>query len=133
MHPIYKKTVRTLLSNVLSKWTCDEPPMLKVPPFPKYPCVSTLTSCGFLSTPLTAKYWIVAATGAKGKSSPFKTHIMATLNVTPDSFSDGSLHNTTSSASEYVTTSVESGADIINVGRYSTRLHAEFCVRGRRD
>ena len=126
VHPIYKKTIRALLSNVLSKRTCDEPPMLKVLPFPKYPCVSTLTSYGFLSTPSTAKYWIVAATGAKGKSSSSKTHIMATLNVTPDSFSDGSLHNTTSSALEYVTTSVESGADIIDVGGYSTRPHAEF-------
>ena len=51
---------------------------------------------------------------------------MATLNVTPDSFSDGSLHNEVSTALEYVTTSVESGADIIDVGGRSTRPHVEF-------
>lgn len=46
---------------------------------------------------------------------------MATLNVTPDSFSDGGEHNTTATAMKYVQTSVAAGADVIDVGGYSTR------------
>ena len=126
VHPTYRKTVRTLFSDVLSRRTSDELPMLKVIPFPKYPCTSTSTPYGLTSAPSTAKYWIVAATGTKGKSGPSKTHIMATLNVTPDSFSDGSLHNEVPTALEYVTTSVESGADIIDVGGCSTRPHVKL-------
>jgi dihydroneopterin aldolase/2-amino-4-hydroxy-6-hydroxymethyldihydropteridine diphosphokinase/dihydropteroate synthase len=46
---------------------------------------------------------------------------MATLNVTPDSFSDGSEHDTLPTASAYAKESVSSGADIIDIGGYSTR------------
>jgi dihydroneopterin aldolase / 2-amino-4-hydroxy-6-hydroxymethyldihydropteridine diphosphokinase / dihydropteroate synthase len=46
---------------------------------------------------------------------------MATLNVTPDSFSDGGLHLTTSKAVAYALDAVAEGADIIDVGGFSTR------------
>jgi dihydroneopterin aldolase/2-amino-4-hydroxy-6-hydroxymethyldihydropteridine diphosphokinase/dihydropteroate synthase len=51
---------------------------------------------------------------------------MATLNVTPDSFSDGLDHTTLSAALNYATTSVVAGADIIDVGGYSTRPGAAY-------
>ena len=51
---------------------------------------------------------------------------MATLNVTPDSFSDGSEHNTLSTALDYVRNAIDAGADIIDIGGYSTRPNAEF-------
>lgn len=117
VHPIYGKTVKTLLNNVLSQQACDDWPMLKVLPFPKYPCATTPTLCGFISVPSTAKYWTVASTNSKGRPGPPKTHIVATLHVTPDSSSDGAV--------EYVATSVESGADIISISGYPTRPGAE--------
>ena len=46
---------------------------------------------------------------------------MATLKVTPDSFSDGSQHNILSVAITYTTTAVTSGVNIIDTGGYSTR------------
>jgi len=51
---------------------------------------------------------------------------MATLNATPDSFSDGSLNNTLPAALSYSVTSVHAGADIIDIGGYSTRPGATF-------
>jgi dihydroneopterin aldolase/2-amino-4-hydroxy-6-hydroxymethyldihydropteridine diphosphokinase/dihydropteroate synthase len=51
---------------------------------------------------------------------------MATLNATPDSFSDGSVNNTLSAALTYSATSVRAGADIIDIGGYSTRPGAAF-------
>jgi dihydroneopterin aldolase / 2-amino-4-hydroxy-6-hydroxymethyldihydropteridine diphosphokinase / dihydropteroate synthase len=51
---------------------------------------------------------------------------MATLNVTPDSFSDGSDHTTLSAALAYTTTSAAAGADIVDVGGYSTRPGAAY-------
>jgi len=49
---------------------------------------------------------------------------MATLNTTPDSFSDGSVHNSLPAAISYACTSVVAGADIIDIGGYSTRPRA---------
>lgn len=51
---------------------------------------------------------------------------MATVNVTPDSFSDGDVHSTLSAALSYVSSSIAAGATIIDVGGYSTRPGAEF-------
>ncbi len=51
---------------------------------------------------------------------------MATLNVTPDSFSDGSNYTTLSNALAHVAQAISSGADIIDVGGYSTRPGADF-------
>jgi dihydroneopterin aldolase/2-amino-4-hydroxy-6-hydroxymethyldihydropteridine diphosphokinase/dihydropteroate synthase len=46
---------------------------------------------------------------------------MAILNVTPDSFSDGSDHTTLPAALAYAASSATAGADIVDVGGYSTR------------
>lgn len=51
---------------------------------------------------------------------------MATLNVTPYSFSDGAKHNVLSAALSYAASSVAAGATIIDIGGYSTRPGAAF-------
>jgi dihydroneopterin aldolase/2-amino-4-hydroxy-6-hydroxymethyldihydropteridine diphosphokinase/dihydropteroate synthase len=51
---------------------------------------------------------------------------MAALNVTPDSFSDGSDYTTLSAALDYATSSAAAGADMIDVGGYSTRPGAAY-------
>jgi dihydropteroate synthase len=51
---------------------------------------------------------------------------MATLNVTPDSFSDGAMHNTIDTATGYVEEALKKGAEIIDIGGYSTRPGAAF-------
>ncbi|MEI9907981.1 MAG: dihydropteroate synthase [Actinomycetota bacterium] len=54
-----------------------------------------------------------------------RTLVMGILNVTPDSFSDGGLYASTSSAIERGLVMVEEGADIIDVGGESTRPNSE--------
>jgi len=51
--------------------------------------------------------------------------IMAILNVTPDSFSDGGRFNSLTSSMQQVDLLVEEGADIIDIGGESTRPFAE--------
>lgn len=103
--------------------------MNKVIPFPQYP-VSLATRSEILAeynVPLTATYWTFPASSSSvQRSRPSKTYIMATLNATPDSFSDGSVHNTIPTALSYATSSISQGADIIDIGGYSTRPNAEF-------
>ncbi len=50
-----------------------------------------------------------------------KTYIMGILNVTADSFFDGGLYNTPSSALEHTKKMISEGADIIDIGAQSTR------------
>jgi dihydropteroate synthase len=54
-----------------------------------------------------------------------KTYIMGVLNVTPDSFSDGSLYFDISAAIERAHRMAEEGADIIDIGGESTRPGSE--------
>lgn len=60
-----------------------------------------------------------------------QTYIMATLNTTPDSFSDGGDHlhtpnaPQTSPALQYARDSLAKGAHVLDVGGYSTRPRAE--------
>lgn len=54
-----------------------------------------------------------------------RTYLMGILNVTPDSFSDGGLFNTTSAALAQAQAMVDAGADIIDIGGQSTRPGAE--------
>lgn len=49
------------------------------------------------------------------------TLMMGILNVTPDSFSDGGQFNTVEKAKEQALRLIEDGADIIDIGGYSTR------------
>lgn len=47
--------------------------------------------------------------------------VMGIVNVTPDSFSDGGLHATTTQAIEHSHQLIEDGADILDIGGESTR------------
>lgn len=51
---------------------------------------------------------------------------MGTLNFTPDSFSDGSTNNSIPAALSYARSAVAGGADIIDIGGYSTRPGAAY-------
>jgi dihydropteroate synthase len=63
----------------------------------------------------------------RGKSFDWgtRTYLMAVLNVTPDSFSDGGQFNTLETAIAQATLLVESGADILDIGGQSTRPQAD--------
>lgn len=50
-----------------------------------------------------------------------KPKVMGILNLTPDSFSDGGLYNTEKAALQHVEEMLEEGADIIDIGGYSSR------------
>ena len=50
-----------------------------------------------------------------------QSYVMGILNVTPDSFSDGSKFNTLEKAIEHAREMIEAGAAIIDVGGESTR------------
>ena len=54
-----------------------------------------------------------------------RTHIMAILNVTPDSFSDGGRFFDAETAVKHAIAMVEDGADILDVGGESTRPGAD--------
>lgn len=56
---------------------------------------------------------------------PGQTRVMAVINVTPDSFSDGGLSLDASSAVEAAVAAVEAGAALIDLGAVSTRPGAE--------
>lgn len=49
------------------------------------------------------------------------TYVMGILNVTPDSFSDGGLHNSVDKAVEHALRMEAEGADMIDIGGESTR------------
>lgn len=51
--------------------------------------------------------------------------IMGILNVTPDSFSDGGLHNDPERAVQHALTMVQDGASVIDIGGESTRPGAQ--------
>ena len=50
-----------------------------------------------------------------------RCHYMGIVNVTPDSFSDGGLHDSAASAIRHALRLVEDGADVIDIGGESTR------------
>jgi dihydropteroate synthase len=54
-----------------------------------------------------------------------KTLVMAILNVTPDSFSDGGKFNSLDSALKHTEKFIAEGADIIDIGGESTRPNAD--------
>ncbi len=51
--------------------------------------------------------------------------IMGIVNVTPDSFSDGSAHFSTDAATDHALKLIEEGADILDIGGESTRPGAD--------
>ncbi|KAF9491526.1 Dihydropteroate synthase [Pleurotus eryngii] len=126
VHPVQRKTVRSLLEFLPS----SDPPMERVIPFPKYPTTESGDTPNetLFSVPSTLTHWTypILTQPSPPNSKPRKTHVMATLNTTPDSFSDGSDHTAPLSAIAYVESSVAAGADIIDIGGYSTKPGAAF-------
>src|SRR5437868_1587596 len=61
-----------------------------------------------------------------------RTLIMGVLNVTPDSFSDGGLYNTTEKAVERALEIESEGADILDIGGESTRPSGKSYGEGER-
>ncbi len=53
-----------------------------------------------------------------------KGHLMAVINVTPDSFSDGGLHHSTDLALHHARRCIDEGAAIIDIGGESTKPNA---------
>ncbi|KIM41558.1 hypothetical protein M413DRAFT_445532 [Hebeloma cylindrosporum] len=125
IHPVLKKTVAILLQDIYDP---TGRPMNKVLPIPRYPISPTLSSpySSIPPVPETLTHWTYPSDPSMRTSYTRKTHIMATLNVTPDSFSDGAKHDALPAALQYVSSSVAAGATIIDVGGYSTRPGAAF-------
>jgi dihydroneopterin aldolase / 2-amino-4-hydroxy-6-hydroxymethyldihydropteridine diphosphokinase / dihydropteroate synthase len=126
IHPLLKKTVRSLLAEVFDP--C-EIPMKKVIPFPRLPVSSW--DCPYSKidpVPATLTHWTYASNISLRKKMKGKVHtnVMATLNVTPDSFSDGGLRNALPAAITYIQESVAAGATIVDVGGFSSRPGAAF-------
>ncbi|KAF9653694.1 Dihydropteroate synthase [Thelephora ganbajun] len=118
--PTFKRPIKQLLDNLIDTPRAGIAPMRRVIPFPRYPLLNS-SSGPKGSIPSTAAYWTLTSAG----ESIGKTYIMATLNATPDSFSDGSTNNELPAALEYTSQSIAAGADIIDVGGCSTRPHAK--------
>ncbi len=63
-----------------------------------------------------------------------KPKIMGILNITPDSFFDGGLYNTEKKVDHQVTSMIEDGMDILDVGGYSSRPGAkEISINEEKD
>ncbi|KAN0139207.1 hypothetical protein V8E53_002708 [Lactarius tabidus] len=107
VHPLLHKPIHEILSDVLRASPVGTPAMIKVIPFPAYPrlvdCAPPVASVP--DVPHTITYWTfppAAPDIPHGQvSQPRHTRLMATLNVTPDSFSDGGEHTTLSTALAY--------------------------------
>lgn len=120
IHPVLRKSVSSLLKQVVRP---DAPPMNQVLPWPQFPSGAPSVHPRELMIPKTLAHWTYSSSATGGTR---KTHVMATLNVTPDSFSDGAKHNVLSAALTYASSSVAAGATIIDIGGYSTRPGAAF-------
>ena len=128
VHPTTGLTISQLFTSLIAAQPAGTSPMYKVTPFPLYPhdAPKDTTFSYIQPVPKTLTYWKFSADGTPSSNGfSWKTYIMATLNATPDSFSDGSDHNTVSTALEYAISSVRHGADIIDIGGYSTRPGAQ--------
>ncbi|KAL4269233.1 DHPS family protein [Pleurotus pulmonarius] len=126
VHPVQRKTIQTLLELLPP----SDPPMERVIPFPKDPSSESGDTHNktLSSVPSTSTHWTypIPTHPPPPNAKPRKTHVMATLNTTPDSFSDGSDHNAPPSAIAYVESSVLAGASIVDIGGYSTKPGAAF-------
>ncbi len=65
------------------------------------------------------------ATGVAGLPDPGRCLVVAVINVTPDSFSDGGLHLSADAAVRHGLALLDEGADVLDVGGESTRPGAE--------
>ncbi|KAL1948520.1 hypothetical protein VTO73DRAFT_12595 [Trametes versicolor] len=130
--PTTGKTVEESLSALMAQPSAD-PIMYKVLPFPRYPLPNhegerPAHMSKIRPVPPTATYWSfpVSSHASSSRPPPRKTYIMATLNATPDSFSDGSAHYSLPDALSYANSAVADGANIIDIGGYSTRPGAAY-------
>ena len=138
VHPLLRKPIHEMLSDVLNaSSSVGSPVMIKVMPFPTYPHSTGHTApppppvANVPEVPHTHTYWKFpparsAVPAGQVLSTPRRTRLMATLNVTPDSFSDGSDHVELSAALNYVRSSAAAAADIVDIGGYSTRPGAAY-------
>ncbi|KAA1471926.1 Dihydropteroate synthase, partial [Dentipellis sp. KUC8613] len=131
VHPVLDKPIQNLLHDLLhtNPSGTPTPAMCKVTPFPRYPFTPEPDKPEeYTAVPPTATYWKFAPTTVPPNQTapPSRTRLMATLNATPDSFSDGAAHNTLAAALAYTTASVAAGASIVDIGGYSTRPGAAF-------
>lgn len=130
--PTTGKTVEESLAALMAQPSAD-PIMYKVLPFPRYPLPNhegerPAHMSKIRPVPPTATYWSfpVSSHASSSRPPPRKTYIMATLNATPDSFSDGSAHYSLPDALSYANSAVADGANIIDIGGYSTRPGAAY-------
>lgn len=132
VHPVLRKPIHEMLSDVLKASPVGSPAMIKVMPFPT--CPRDLHDAPPVADvphiPHTGTYWefppACSAVPTGQSAPPRRTRLMATLNVTPDSFSDGSDHTALPAALAYAASSVAARADIVDVGGYSTRPGAAY-------
>jgi dihydroneopterin aldolase/2-amino-4-hydroxy-6-hydroxymethyldihydropteridine diphosphokinase/dihydropteroate synthase len=128
-HPITKESVKSLLKSSMSKNTPDAQPMRKVIPFPRHLSQNTPLeepSAESIRVPPTLSYWTHPYRTCSVRTPGRKTRIMGIINVTPDSFSDGSQYATVTSALAHASESVAAGANVLDIGGYSTRPGATF-------
>lgn len=133
--PTTEKTVRGLFESLLLTQGSEVQVTHKVVPFPRYPLnrnspepdLSLPRLPQVTPVPPTASYWkLPISSNSTASTPPRKTYIMGTLNITPDSFSDGSTNNNIPAALSYARSAVAGGADIIDIGGYSTRPGAAY-------
>ncbi|KAG7095793.1 hypothetical protein E1B28_006493 [Marasmius oreades] len=124
IHPVLQRSVSTLLRELT--FSSVSAPMKRIIPIPRLLEFNTTIGC---NAPPTLTHWSYPVPGTPNlaySSGSINTYLMAILNVTPDSFSDGSQNNAISTALSYVQNAFDSGSDIIDIGGYSTRPGAEF-------
>ncbi|KAF8062308.1 Dihydropteroate synthase-like protein [Lyophyllum atratum] len=125
IHPVYQAPLWKLLDDLPE----EDLSMRKVVPFPRYPLpTGQAWPHGVRSVPPTLTYWTYPIISNKRPKRGLnrKTYLMATLNATPDSFSDGAMHHTLETAMGYARKSADAGASIIDIGGYSTKPGASF-------
>ncbi|KAJ7093999.1 Dihydropteroate synthase-like protein [Mycena belliarum] len=128
IHPRAQRSISTLLAAL--DIPPDIPSMHKVIPFPQCPPPSDYKFPHSVPlVPPTLTYWSLPSSPSPNLSrtrTNHQTRVMATLNMTPDSFSDGATHNTLPAALEYAQRAFAAGASILDVGGFSTRPGAAF-------
>jgi dihydroneopterin aldolase/2-amino-4-hydroxy-6-hydroxymethyldihydropteridine diphosphokinase/dihydropteroate synthase len=132
VHPVLRKPIHEMLSEVLKASPAGSPAMIKVMPFPIYPLdlYGATPVPNVHHIPHTATWWefppASSAVPTGQSAPPCRTRLMAILNMTPDSFSDGSGHNALPDSLAFATSPAAARADILDVGGYSTRPGADY-------
>ncbi|KAF9045597.1 Dihydropteroate synthase-like protein [Panaeolus papilionaceus] len=140
IHPTHNLPLWYLLKKLLL--TTHDEPISRVIPFPRLPLPDKSLHPAIGPVPETLTIWSYPVPGRPSGFTPNGeplTRLMATLNTTPDSFSDGNQHFSPPSSSpsssthsftlapslSYIRSAIKDGASIIDIGGYSTRPGAE--------